>query len=33
MTIIDALNDLWNTILQTMALFVIPDWNAVSSAR
>ena len=29
MTIVDALNDLWNTILETMALFVIPDWNAV----
>ena len=29
MTIVDALNDLWNTILQTMALFVTPDWNAV----
>lgn len=29
MTIIDALNDLWSTILQTLALFVIPDWNAL----
>lgn len=29
MTIIDALNDLWSTILQTLSLFVIPDWNAV----
>lgn len=29
MTIVDALNDLWNTILETIALFVIPDWNAV----
>ena len=29
MTIVDALNDLWNTILETMALFVIPDWNAI----
>lgn len=29
MTIVDSLNDLWNTILETMALFVIPDWNAV----
>ena len=29
MTIVDALNDLWNTILQTMSLFIIPDWNAV----
>jgi hypothetical protein len=28
-TIVDALNDLWSTILQTIALFVIPDWNAV----
>ena len=29
MTIVDALNDLWSTILETMALFVIPDWNAI----
>jgi hypothetical protein len=28
-TVIDALNDLWNTILETVSLFVIPDWNAV----
>jgi len=28
-TILDALNDLWNTILEITALFVIPDWNAV----
>jgi hypothetical protein len=28
-TIIDSLNDLWNTILQTMSMFVIPDWNAI----
>ena len=29
MTIVDSLNQLWNTILETMALFVIPDWNAI----
>ena len=29
MTIIDSLNQLWSTILQTIALFVIPDWNAI----
>ena len=29
MTIIDSLNELWSTILKTIALFVIPDWNAV----
>ena len=29
MTILDSLNELWNSILETMALFVIPDWNAV----
>ena len=29
MTIVDALNDLWNTILEITAQFVIPDWNAV----
>lgn len=29
MTIVDTLNDVWNTILQTMSLFIIPDWNAV----
>jgi hypothetical protein len=28
-TIVDSLNELWNTILKTLALFVIPDWNAV----
>jgi len=28
-TIVDSLNQLWNTILQTIALFVIPDWNAI----
>lgn len=26
---IDALQQLWNTILEVTALFVIPDWNAV----
>lgn len=29
MTIVDSLNQLWTTILQTIALFVIPDWNAI----
>lgn len=29
MTILDALNDLWSSILETMAMFVIPDWNAI----
>jgi hypothetical protein len=28
-TIIDALNDIWTTILDVTALFVIPDWNAL----
>jgi hypothetical protein len=27
--IIDALNDIWTTILNVTALFVIPDWNSV----
>ena len=29
MTILDSLDELWNGILQTMAQFVIPDWNAI----
>ena len=29
MTIVEALNDLWNTDPRDMALFVIPDWNAI----
>lgn len=29
MTILDSLNELWNGILQTMAQFIIPDWNAI----
>ena len=29
MTIIDALNDIWTTILDVTALFIIPDWNSV----
>ena len=29
MSIIDALNDIWTTILDVSALFIIPDWNAV----
>jgi hypothetical protein len=28
-TIIDALNDIWTTILDVTALFIIPDWNSV----
>jgi hypothetical protein len=28
-SIADALNDLWNTILGITSQFVIPDWNAV----
>jgi hypothetical protein len=27
--IVDALNDIWTTILEVTALFVIPDWNSV----
>jgi hypothetical protein len=27
--IVDALNDIWTTILNVTALFVIPDWNSV----
>ena len=29
MTIVDSLNELWGTILKTISLFVIPDWNAL----
>ncbi len=29
MSIVDALNELWNTILEITAQFVIPDWNAI----
>lgn len=29
MTIVEALNDLWNSILEITAQFVIPDWNAI----
>ncbi len=29
MSIIDALNDIWTTILNVTALFVSPDWNSV----
>ncbi len=29
MTIIEALNDIWTTILDVSALFIIPDWNSV----
>jgi hypothetical protein len=28
-TIVDSLNELWSTILKTVSLFVIPDWNAL----
>ena len=27
--LVDTLEDIWNTILDTTALFVIPDWGAV----
>ena len=29
MNVVDALNGLWNTILDITEMFVIPDWNAV----
>ena len=29
MTIVDTLNEIWSGLLQLMAQFVIPDWNAV----
>ena len=29
MNVIDALNGLWNTILDITEMFVIPDWNSV----
>lgn len=29
MNVIDALNGIWNTILQVTAQFVIPDWGAL----
>ncbi len=29
MNVIDALNGLWNTILDITEMFVIPDWSAV----
>jgi hypothetical protein len=28
-SIVDALNDFWNTILDITSLFVLPDWGAV----
>jgi hypothetical protein len=28
-TVVDALNGLWNTILDITEMFVIPDWNSV----
>ena len=27
--LIDSLEGLWNTILETMSLFVIPDWASL----
>ncbi len=29
MSIVDALNEIWNQILEVTALLVIPDWNAL----
>ena len=29
MSLIDALNQIWNQILQITSLFVIPDWGAL----
>ena len=29
MSIVDALNGFWNTILDIMTMFVIPDWSSV----
>lgn len=29
MSIVDALNDVWNTILDITSMFVLPDWGAV----
>lgn len=29
MNIVDALNDIWNTILDITTMFVIPDWGAL----
>ena len=29
MSIVDALNEIWNTILEITAMFVIPDWGAL----
>ncbi len=29
MTIVDALEDIWNKILEVTALFVTPDWNSI----
>ncbi|MGH2474134.1 MAG: hypothetical protein ACRDIL_02630 [Candidatus Limnocylindrales bacterium] len=29
MSIVDALNDVWNKILEITSLFVIPDWGAI----
>ncbi|MEO5884463.1 MAG: hypothetical protein ABIQ58_02985 [Candidatus Limnocylindrales bacterium] len=29
MSIVDALNQIWGTILEIMSIFVIPDWGAL----
>lgn len=29
MTLVDTLNQIWNTILEITSMFVIPDWTAV----
>ena len=29
MTIVDALNEIWNQILEVTAMLVIPDWGAL----
>ena len=29
MSLVDSLNQLWNTILDITKMFVIPDWNSV----
>ena len=29
MTIVEQLNEFWNSALQTASLFVIPDWGAL----
>ena len=29
MSIVDALNQVWNTILEILSIFVLPDWGAL----